>query len=48
MSEAMKTFKAGQYTLVARVIDSVCHGVLWANGKKAVEVRGETLDEGKR
>ncbi|SAL06720.1 hypothetical protein AWB78_08210 [Caballeronia calidae] len=45
MSEAMKTLKAGQYTLVARVIDSACRGVLWANGKVAVEVRGETLDE---
>jgi hypothetical protein len=45
MSEAMKTFKAGPYTLVARVTDSGCRGVLWADGKMAFEVRGETLDE---
>jgi len=45
MTDELKTVEAGEYTLVARLIEGECRGALWTGGKIVCQVHGSSLDE---
>jgi len=45
MTDELKTVEAGEYTLVARLIQGEYRGAVWAGGKIVCQVPGSSIDE---
>lgn len=45
MNEELKALEAGEYVLVARLVEGVYRGALWHAGKIEQKVEGSSLDE---